>query len=952
MKERTSALHDAALFAFHFVSGLVAEAVRGIKLMIERTSGGLVRPPLAPRGPRGPRGPRAPRAKAGRPKPFLRRLLPWAIAAAALWSLAAIGGSRLGEKLLEEPPPAIESLRKSDGPQFALSSFVRDSEGTVIYTFSQEKREYARYADISPNIVNALVAVEDEQFWDHRGINFQGVARAALYDVKASIRAKRLVFPQGGSSITQQLAKQIWFGSERQFDRKLKEALYALHLEQSFSKEEIVELYLNKVFLGHQRYGVESASQYYFGKSAKDVTLTEGALLAGLPQAPSTLSPRSNPEGALKRRNHVLDRMADAEFITRAEAEAAKAEPLQLASTEEARQLDTQQAAPFFVEDVRRQLLADPALADQVMTGGLEIETTLRMDLQRKASRAVREGLRRLDKELSGFRPIVRNLVAEGRDPDAFEDPLWLLPQDEDDVLPGVVLAVADGKATVRIGDWRVTADHGSIAWTKRKRVEDVLHRGDVAPFRVAERSPDGAILSVELEQDPQLDASLVAIEVGSGEIVAMVGGYDYNESQYNKATQAQRQAGSAFKPIYYATALERGLRPSTTILDEPTVFVDPWTSSQYKPENYYERYYGRVTLREALERSLNIASVRLLNYVGYDHAIQTARRCGIEASLNPYPSLALGSQETTLLEITSAFSVFPNMGLRVQPTLLRRIKSAKGETLFEHQPEVSEALSPQVSFQMIQLLRGVVERGTATQAKSLGRQVAGKTGTTDDYSNAWFVGFSPSLVVGVWVGYEKDLEPIGEGYAGAKAALPIWIDFFRRAFEGTPEEQFSNPGGVEFVTIDKKTGMVADMGCPPEDVILEAFQEGNRPYESCSPARHRALWLPGCLQRFGIDGDGYLLVPDELALIELERDPTACPVAVDRVNQVIEFGWAAAGIPNQYAYRMGGGAAVEGMPDSLESLMAVNPHATRDGSLHDFDVVDGRTVVIVRNDD
>ena len=941
MNERQGALREAALFAFHFVSGLVSEAVQGLRRMIERT-------PAEGRRVAAPREKSAPPRKQ---KAALRRLLPWAIAATALWSIAAIGGSRIGEKLLEDPPPPIEALRKSDGPQFALSSFVRDSDGDVIYTFSQEKREYARYADISPNVVNALVAVEDEQFWTHHGINFQGVGRAMIADARASLRAKRLTFPQGGSSITQQVAKQIWFGSERQFDRKLKEALYALHLEQSFSKEEIVELYLNKVYLGQQRYGVEAASQYYFGKSAKDLSLTEGALLAGLPQAPTTLSPRTNPEGAIKRRNHVLDRMAAAGFITQAEAETAKAEPLQLASTDDIRKIDTEQAAPFFVEDVRRQLLADPALSDQVSTGGLEIETTLHMDLQRKATRAIRENLRRLDKELSGYRPIERNLLKEGRDPESFDDPTWLLTQNEDDVLPGVVLSVADGKAIVRIGEWRVAADRDAVAWTKRK-LEDVLHRGDVAPFHVLKRSPEGAIEQVRLEQDPELDASLIAIEVGSGEIVAMVGGYDYNESQYNKATQAHRQAGSSFKPIYYATALERGLRPSTTILDEPTVFVDPWTSSQYKPENYYERYYGRVTLREALERSLNIASVRLLNYVGYDHAIQTARRCGIQGPLNPYPSLALGSQESTLLELTAAYSVFPNMGLRVEPTLLRRVQSAKGETLFEHHPEVTEALSPQVSFQMIQLLRGVVQRGTATAALSLDHQVAGKTGTTDDYSNAWFVGFSPSLVVGVWVGYEKDLKSIGEGYAGAKAALPIWIDFFKAALEGTPDEQFSNPGGVEFVTIDKKTGLVADMGCPPEDVILEAFQEGNRPYECCSPARHRALWLPGCLQRFGIDGDGVLLVPDELALIELEKDPTACPVAVDRVNRVIEFGWAAAGVPNQYAYRIGGGAAVEGMPDSLESLMAVNPHATRDGSLHDFDVVDGRTVVIVRNDD
>lgn len=940
MKEWLEALRDVATFAWYFAGGILRQLARRLRRMVNRIVVRSDRPrPVPP-----------PTPAEHRRNLLLRRILPWAVAAAVLWSFAAVAGSRLGTKLLEDPPPAIETLRKSDGPQFALSSFVRDAQGDVIYTFSEEKREYVRYAEISPHVINALVAVEDEQFWKHHGINVQGVARAALSDAKASIKARRLVFPQGGSSITQQLAKQIWVGNDRNFERKLKEALYALHVEQSFSKEEILELYLNKVYLGHQRYGVESASQFYFGKSAKDLTLAEGALIAGLPQAPSNLSPRSNPEGALKRRNHVLDRMVIAGFIKKDEAEAAKATPITLMSSEAAGTAYTQQTAPFFVEEVRRQLLADPDLADQVMTGGLEIETTLDMDLQRKATRAVREGLRKLDKELSRFRPITRNVLADGP-PEAYDDPLWLLPPEYDDVLPGVVLDVADGRARVRIGSSVVNAESSAIAWTGRRRVEDVLHRGDVAPFRVEQRDAAGAITKVKLEQDPEIDGALVAIEVGSGEIVAMVGGYDYDASEFNKATQAKRQLGSGFKPLYYATALERGLRPSTTILDEPTVFVDPWNGSEYKPENYYEKYYGRVTMREALERSLNIASVRLLNYVGYDHAIQTARRCGVEAELNPYPSLALGAQEMTLLESTSAFSVFPNMGLRVKPSVLRRIKSAKGEVLAEHAPEVSEAMSPQVAFQMIQLMRGVVQDGTATAARSLGRQVAGKTGTTDDYSNAWFIGFSPSLVVGVWVGYSRETKSIGEGYAGAKAALPIWIDFMRQYFDGRPEETFTNPGGVEFVAIDKKTGLVASPECPPDDVILESFQEGNRPFEACSASHHRALWLPGCLQRFGMDADGFLLVPDENALADLERDPTACPVTIDRMGRVISHGWAAAGVPNQYAYRIGGSGAVERQPDSLEALMAINPHSTRDGSLHDFDVVDGRTVVIVRND-
>jgi penicillin-binding protein 1A len=945
VKEWLGALRDLALFAWYFATGLVPSRLRRAASMLK------VSVARRPQGAARPAGRPSPRP-APRPKRSLgMRLLPWGIAALVLWGTAAWGGRHIGELLLEDPPPAIDTLRRSEGPKFSLSSSVRDNSGNVIYSFAEEKREYAKYADISPHVVHGLVAVEDEQFFHHQGLNFQGILRAALYDAKASIHARRLVFPQGGSSLTQQLAKQIWVGPARTKERKLKEALYAIHLEKNFTKEEILEFYLNKVYLGDQRFGVESASQYYFGKSAKDLSLTEGALIAGLPQAPSSLSPRSYPDAALKRRNHVLDRMAEAGYETKETVEAAKAQPLGLASTETSGKLYTQQTAAFFVEDVRRQLMADPDLADRVNTAGLEIDTTIDMALQREATRAVREGLRRLDKELSGFRKVPRNLVDEGVDPDTFQHPLWLLPQEEDQVIPGVVLKVEDGEAVVRIGAATAKADRASIAWTHRKRVEDCLKRGDVAPFRV-ERDAAGLIVRLTLEQDPELDAALVAMDAASGEVVAMVGGYDYQESQFNKATQAWRQAGSSFKPIYYATALERGLRPSTTIRDEPTVFIDPWTLEQYMPENYYERTYGQVTLRQALEKSLNIASVRLLNYVGYKHAIQTAQRCGFTAKLNPYPSMALGAQEVTLLELTSAYSVFPNMGLHVAPTLLRRIRNAKGEILFEHQPDAKEAITPPVAFQMVQLLRGVVQEGTAQDAQSLHREIAGKTGTTDDYSNAWFIGFSPSLVCGVWVGYEKETKPIGEGMAGARAALPIWIDFMRAYFQGRPEEKFSNPGGVDFVEIDRRTGLVASVECPEDDTILETFTRENRPYATCSAAAHRLISLPPCLQRLSVDEDGTLVVRDEFALAALDGDASACPVTIDRVAQVMRYGWAAGSQAAEIPYRFGMPEVSSGEVDSLEGLMALSPHASHDGAFHDFDMLDGRTVIISRNEE
>jgi penicillin-binding protein 1A len=873
-----------------------------------------------------------------------------------VYGAAGWAGVHAGELLMADQP-SVRELQEHD---FALTSRVHAADGTEIYSFAAEKRDYASYEEINPWVIEGLIATEDEQFWEHRGLNWQGIARAALHDAKLSIEKGRIVLAQGGSSITQQLAKQLYLSPEKKLERKIKEALLAIQIEKNFRKEEILEMYLNQVFLGHRRHGVEAASQYYFGKSAGQVNLPEAALLAGLPQAPSRYSPRNNVPAATARRNHVLDRMATVGYITQEEADEAKATPIQLETSERERRIRTQQAAPYFVEEIRRELVGE--LGDAVNTGGLEIETTLRMDVQRAATRAVRDGLRALDQRVHGFRPIELNvlddpeLAAEGVTPETYEHPLWLVEPEVDGVIPGVVLASGDDRAVVRIGERELQLEREAIAWTKKKRISEVLRRGDIAPFKIAVDEDSGDWSVVQLEQDPPFEAALVAIDVASGEILAMVGGYDYSRSEFNKVTQARRQVGSAFKPIYFAAALEEGLSPGTGVMDEPTVFLMPWTGEDYRPENYYVRYYGRVTMRETMERSLNIASVRLMNFVGYDKTIDLAREMGVTGDLRPFPSMALGAFESTLLEMTSAYSVFPNGGLRVAPRLLRSVRDPKGNLIYEPNPRVREVISPEAAFQMTQILRGVVQapHGTARRARELGRPVAGKTGTTDEYSDAWFVGFTPSMAVGVWVGYEKDKKSLCKKCAGGSTALPIWVDFVDQVLGDSPVEQFEAPGGIDFVAVDRQTGLRASLSCPKDQVFLEALRSDQPLPPTCTDAHHQRLRLPQCLQRFPLDVNGVLVVDSEELLFQLEEEATGCTIIVDPIQRQVVMPMLRTGEgPLTLPYRLQQEVYFPDLAqESVEELMEHDPRALRRGVLRDFDVLDGRTVVVVRNED
>ncbi|HXH28880.1 MAG TPA: PBP1A family penicillin-binding protein, partial [Candidatus Polarisedimenticolia bacterium] len=725
-------------------------------------------------------------------------------------------------------------------------------DGQILYQFGSEKRIVIGLDQIPKQFLDGLIATEDSRFYHHVGIDVVGIARALLTDLI------HLRMAQGASTITQQLARSLFLKSEKTMRRKLQEMVLALQIEKSFTKTEILTFYCNQVYMGHGRYGVEAASRFYFGKPAKEMTLDESALLAGLVQRPEAYSPLKAPDRARARRNHVLNRMVDEGMIAEATATAAEANDVVVAPQEEEDNI-----APYFVEEVRRYL--DAKYGEEALyKEGLEVHTTLDPAMQRAANDAIFAGLRVLDKR-QGFRPIETNILAQGGDLAAYDDSGWSRPPVAGRLYHGLVTEVSRKAATVRLGEWTADLDLGAIDWTGKSSLTQALKVGDVAPFLVLSIDEDHKRLKVKLDQEPLVEGALIAIDPPTGEIRALVGGWDFNRSQFDRAVQSYRQAGSAFKPFVYSAALDSGRTLADTIFDEPTVFVDPATGDEYQPNNYYRKYYGITTLREALEESRNIVAVKLLNQVGYGRTIEIARRMGITSPLRPYPSMALGTMEVSLIDLATAYSVFPNQGVRVEPHFIRYVADRENRMREEAKPKVTEALKADVAYVMTYLLEGVTESGTgAAAARALNRPVAGKTGTTDDLADAWFMGFSPSLVAGVWVGFDQK-KTLGEGETGAHAALPIWIDFMKAAHAGKPPGEFTRPANVVYVPIDRRTGLRAtvESNCPT--TFLEAFVEGTEPSQTCSAVEHFRISLPYYLQRFPINKD-----------LELQIDPEA----------------------------------------------------------------------------
>jgi penicillin-binding protein 1A len=659
-----------------------------------------------------------------------------------------------------------------------ITKVYADDDATVIGTFAQEHRIVLRYDQIPPLMEAALISVEDQNFRQHWGIDFFGIARASLKNMMAG----RVV--GGGSTLTQQLSKNLFLlksgTAERSLRRKIQEVMLAIQIERNYTKDEILTMYCNEIFLGGGQYGFAAAAEYYFGKDLKDVNIEEAAMLAALPRSPTNYSPILNPERAKLRRNYAIDRMVAEGKITAAEGEQAKKTEIKLAPKQRPDDL-----APYFVEEIR-QYLDKTYGRSKYLEGGLKVYSTLNVPMQTFSNAAVRHGLRDYDKR-HGWRGVERNLVEEGiQNIASYELPDWKLPIRPNDTVPGIVLSTAPGSATVRIGTYQAVLAPGDVAWTGAKASPEMLLKtGDVALFQVRATDPKAKKIEVMLDQIPKVQGALVAIEPRNGEVKAFVGGYDFDDSKFDRATQALRQTGSSFKPFVYTAAIDRG------VIDlEDTIVDTPISFGSYSPGNYDGKFEGRISIRHAMADSRNIPAVKILAMLGVTNLIPYVRNFGITSRMDPYLPLALGAADVTLLEMTSAYSTFPNDGVRVVPHYIRSITDYDGNVLEENLPELKDVIPLQTARKMTDLLQEPIKEGTASKALELKRPLAGKTGTTNDFTDAWFMGFSPSLATGVWVGFDEKVT-LGDKETGARAALPIWMEMMGQVLKDKPVEQF-----------------------------------------------------------------------------------------------------------------------------------------------------------------
>jgi penicillin-binding protein 1A len=652
-----------------------------------------------------------------------------------------------------------------------------DDQGRTIGSFALQRRVVATYDDYPPVMRQALISIEDKDFYRHWGINVWRIAGAAYRDIRSGGRV------QGASTLTMQLARNLFLSPDRSFHRKIQEALLAVQIERRFTKPQIFTLYANQIYLGHGVYGFEAASQFYFSKPAKKLTLDEAALLAGLPKSPTYYSPITHPDHALKRRNLVINSMLEDGEITAQQATVARDQPVQLNLAH-----DPDSLAPYFVEEIRRYLEGKYG-SDQVHEGGLRVYTSLDMDLQRFANRALFDGLAAYERR-HGWRGRLQNVLTGDVTLANYQHPDWESDPEVNSYVHALVTAVTPASASVRFGRYSATLTSADAAWT-RKRLSAILKPGDIAYVKVLSLNADGKA-RVSLEEDSGVQGALVAIDNASGEIKAMVGGRDFNLSKFNRATQALRQVGSSFKPYVYTAAIDRGATPDDTILDAPISFPMP-TGAAYEPHNYDEKFEGTITLRRALAQSRNIPALKLADNLGIKIVIDYAHRFGITSNIPPYLPVALGAVEVTPMEQTSAFSVFPNDGVHITPRYITKVTDYEGRTLEENFPDVRDAVSARTARTMTAMLREVVLHGTGIAASTLKYPLAGKTGTTNNFTDAWFVGFSPSITCGVWVGYDEK-KFLGARETGARAALPIWMDFMKAALAGKDPGEFQPP--------------------------------------------------------------------------------------------------------------------------------------------------------------
>jgi penicillin-binding protein 1A len=746
--------------------------------------------------------------------------------------IAAVGGYQY----ISQDLPKINSLMDYRPP---IITTVYAEDGRKIGEFFKERRIVIPLGEVPPLLVRAFIAAEDSRFFQHQGIDPFSILRAALKNLEAG------TIKQGGSTITQQVTRSFLLTPERSYIRKIKEVILSYRIEKAFTKEEILFLYLNQIYLGHGAYGVQAAAENYFGKSVKELNLAECAVLAGLPQAPTRYSPFRHPEQARARQVYVLNRMVEEGFITREQADEALSVKLDIKPR---RNIYVEQV-PYYTEHVRRYVEGKYGV-DALYSQGLQIHTAVSIEFQKIAEQEVNKGLIEIDKR-QGYRGPLKSITAS--EIDAF------LQEQAADVessplLPGritqaLVAQVNDQARTVAV---RIGKDSGiltlaDMAWA-RKPNPDLAHYeakirqpgtalkpGDVILVKIKDsRKNLQDPWHVSLEQEPLVQGAMLCLETETGLVKAMVGGRDFNETQFNRAIQSRRQPGSSFKPIIYAAALDRkfsepkkAYTPATMIIDSAVVFEDRKGEQSWKPKNYKETFYGPTLLREALAQSRNVVTVKILQDIGVDYTIEYARKLGITAELTRTLSLALGASGVSLFELTRAYSVFANQGFLVEPVFVLKITDRDGNVIEEAVSERRKVIEKDTAFIMTNLMESVVQHGTGQRIKALGRPAAGKTGTTNDMYDAWYIGYTPEYITGVWVGFDTEA-PLGKTETGAVAASPIWLGFMKQVLANESVKTFQPPDGVIFAKIDAETGLLPVT--ETRKTIFECFKEGTVP--------------------------------------------------------------------------------------------------------------------------
>ncbi|MEX2206098.1 MAG: PBP1A family penicillin-binding protein [Myxococcota bacterium] len=810
----------------------------------------------------------------------MRRLAKLALALAILAVLALAGGAVAFWALILRDLPEIKSLRDY---QPKLITRVLDVDGNEIAGFATERRIIIPIEEVPRPVVDAFVAAEDGEFYEHEGLDYPGILRAAVTNLLEGRKA------QGASTITQQVAKTFLLSSERSYTRKLKDMVLARRIEQSLSKNDILYLYLNQIYFGAGAYGVEAAAQTYFGKTARELQVHEAAVIAGLVPRPAEWNPHVDPEIARKKQLLVLHRMVEKEFLSQADADNWAAQPLLYV---QASWQERESASAFFVEEVRRYLMAHFG-GDAVLTGGLSVHTTLDIDDQIYAWQALRKGLREHDRR-TGFRGPIRKVPKAETEAVLAElgtSNAGVVPG-EDPLYRGLVLAVDDGQQLVTLAlgpEERTTLGLPDLAWAgepnpardgiapRVSRVGEALQVGDLVELE--DVTPPGEPREFALYQRPLAEGALVAVDLEKAQLRAIVGGYSFAQSEFNRALQSRRQPGSAFKPIVYAAALARGYTPATIVQDTAIVYEDYSRGFAWKPENYSEDFLGPITLRTALAKSRNAATIRILSDIGIAPVHDMALALGIESKMEMNLGLALGNSEVTLAELVRAYTPFATGGKRIDPIFILEVRDRSGRVIAKDVPllaslattetppvgqgsEESAAnadeveaimeklrqeaqakqgdglpadfqLDPVDAYLMTEMLRAVVTEGTGGRAKGLGRPVAGKTGTTNDLRDAWFVGYTPEIAAGVWIGFDN-ARNLGMNETGGRTSAPIFVDYLKHALRDQPTQDFAVPEGVVFARVDRATGLLAAPG--NENALFMPFREGTAPLE-ISPA-------------------------------------------------------------------------------------------------------------------